>query len=430
LVIPYINRVRQSFSIWSVILEEIVKSLISRIKITIGSGIVRIVRFVKKTYRLIKSGWKKHITGDFHDDLDKKKSSVGTRAPDDYIEILSKGKPSDKDKPWLKHIPLISRQASLTELPRLSQQLLLELFGELGVEYIPEIVLHESQLQDSVSIFVDFCQRFDYPDGKPATLRYLQDIVLFLFEMDELRRRHPLNPDPIYKKLEQHQRLEAENLLTSMEEAINLLDKLDSSDELLLGKHRQILNDIKDILSSEWFDNIDDIDKLYDIHLEWQESEKQYHLLQEQIVIRIRTIDEDCQIVQEKIVSAYQNLKHIWGECTAFLEEEEGNPDDPKRGFSKLELIRDALDIILKRCDESVSEPVEESRMSLDKAWEILEMKLDTLDLNLIKRAYRRMAMKNHPDRHPDSEKAYYHKKFIQIQQAYKRLQEECRYHG
>ena len=406
------------------------KSFISRIRITIGSWIVRIVRFVKRIYRLIKSGWKKYITGYFHNDVDKKMSSVGTREPDDYIEILSKGKPSDKDTPWLKHIPLISRQAPLTELPRLSQQLLLELFGELGVEYVPEIVLHESQHQYAVSAFVDFCQRFDSPDGKPATRHYLQDIVLFLFEMDELRRRHPLNPDPIYQKLEQHQRLEAENLLTSMEEAINLLDKLDSRDEIRLGKHRQILNDIKDILSNEWFDNIDEIDKLYDVHLEWQESEKQYRLLQEQIVIRIRTIDEDCQIVQEKVVSAYQNLKRIWGECTTFLERKEGNPDEPKRGFSKLELIRDALDIILERCGESVSEPVEESGMSLDKAWEIMEMKLGTLDLNLIKRAYRKMAMKNHPDRHPDSEKAYYHKKFIQIQQAYKRLQEECRHHG
>lgn len=397
------------------------KLLLSYIVIA-WSGIIDLVKRIKnwwKSYRTdvtSRDGYSGR-EGTVVDPPHKKKSITGYKKT-----------PSDKYKSWLSQIPPIPHQAPLTKWPRLSQQLLQELFAELGVEYVPGIVLHESKHQDPVSAFIDFCKRFDCPD-KPATRQYLQDVVLFLVEMDDLRQRHPLNPEPIYQELEQHQWSKAENLLEGMKQAINLLEKLDSR-EVRLGQHRKLLNDIKDILSLEWFDYLDKIDELYSVHLEWQESEKQYCLFQEQIVIRIKTIDKHGRIALKKVDDAYQNIKRIWSRCIRFLEEE-GNPDDPELGFPKLELIRKALDKILNFCGESVSEPVDESGMSLDKARKILGLKSKTLDLDIVKKAYRRMAMKYHPDRHPESDKKdYYDKKFKQIKLAYERLQEECWHHG
>ena len=399
------------------------KPLFSRIIKTIRSWWEKLTRWIKR---------KTKTQSNKKDDDDDSIGPVGTRKPEDYPKVGPQDKTSDKYKPWLSKVPPISRQTPWDKWPQLSRQLLRELFAELGTAYVPEIVLHQTKTQDPVSAFVDFCNRFNEPDGKPATREYLQDVVLFLFQMDKLRQRRSLSPDPIYRELEQHQWLKAEKLLEGMENAFNLLNELESS-EVRLGQHHRILNSIKDILPLEWFNYLDNIEELYNVHLAWLETESQYRLLQEQIATRIRTIDEHCRIVQARVASAYQNLKRIWGKCTAFLESEdetEGNPDDPEWGFDKLERLRDALDVILESCGESVSEPVDESEMSLEKAWEILALESGTLDLNIIKKAYRRKAMKNHPDRQPDSEKEYYHKKFIQIQQAYEILQKESRRHG
>ncbi len=398
------------------------KPLFSRIIMTIRSWWEKLTRWIKRKTKTQSN--EEYVS----------KYTVETREPEDYLKVGLKDKTSDKYKPWLSKVPPISRQTPWDKWPQLSRQLLRELFAELGTAYVPEIVLHQTKYQDPVSAFVDFCNRFNNKDGKPATRKYLQEVVLILFEMDELRQRYPLSPDPIYKRLEKHQQNEAEDLIDDMEKAINLLEELESS-EVRLGQHRRLLNRIKEILPLKWAEqeSRNNIEKCYNVHLEWLDKESEYRLLQEQIATRIRTIDEHCRIVQEGVVRAYQNLKRIWGKCTAFLESEdetEGNPDDPEMGFDKLEQLRDALDVILESCGESVSEPVDESEMSLEKAWEILGLESGTLDLNLIKMAYRRKAMENHPDRHPDSEKEYYHKKFIQIQQAYEILKKESRRHG
>jgi len=304
----------------------------------------------------------------------------------------------------------------------------------LGIEHVPEIVLHQSQEQDPVSAFLTFCNRFDY-QGAAATRGYLQDVVLFLFQMDELRRRHSLTPDPIYNKLEKNQWLKAEELLDGLEKAINLLDKLDKPDEVRLGQHRRVLDNIKDILFVEWFNELDSIDEWYEIHLSWVLSEKKYEALQKQIVARIGTIDTN-QIKEKKIAVAYENIKLNWQQCTAFLkseDEDQGNPDDPEWGFLKLKRLCDALDVILESYTESVTEPIDEVVITIKKAWKILGLKSDTFDLNLIKKAYRRMAIKNHPDKHPEaseSKKAFYQEKFIQIKEAYNKLREESMRHG
>jgi DnaJ-domain-containing protein 1 len=418
----------------------LMKPLFYRIILTIRSWWEKLTKWIKTKLR---SWWEKltrwlkrktKTQSNEKDDYGESKETVGTREPEDYPKVGPKDEPSDnKYKPWLSKVPPISRQTPWDKWPQLSQQLLHELFAELGTAYVPEIVLHQTKTQDPVSAFVDFCNRFNEPDGKPATRKYLQDVVLFLFQMDdELRQRRALSPDPIYRELEQHQWRKAEKLFNGMENAINLLNELESC-EARLGQHRRILNRIKEILPLEWADYLDNIEELYNVHLAWLESESQYRLLQEQIATRIRTIDEHCRIVQARVASAYQNLKRIWSQCTAFLESEdetEGNPDDPEWGFDKLEQLRDALDVILASCGESVSEPVDESEMSLEKAWEILGLESRTLDFELIKKAFRRKAMENHPDRHPESEKKYYHNKFIQIQQAYDILKKESHRHG
>ena len=400
------------------------KSLLSRIGTTVWS-------WIKGLINRVQNWWESHLKPEptkKSDETEETPTTDDTKKPEEPIKTRGKKTPRDKYKSWLSKIPPIPRRTALTEWSQLSQQLLRELFAELGVEYVPSIVLHESKHHDPVSAFMDFCKRFDTPE-KPATREYLQNVVLFLFHMDDLRRRYPLNTAPIYEQLEQHQLDKAENLLEGMKKAIDLLEKLDSREEIRLGQYRNFLNDSKDILSLKWFECLDEIDKLYSIHLEWQESEKQYRLFQEQIVIRIRTIDEHGKIDRKDFEDAYKNIKRIWSDCITFLEEEAGKPDDPKRGFPKLELIRDALGKILEYCGESVSEPVDESGMSLEKAWEVLGLESGTLDSKLVKKAFRKMAMKYHPDRCPEKEKKKCEEKFKQIRQADNILQEECRRH-
>ncbi len=148
--------------------------------------------------------------------LKLKKYAARAKKSSGYFIKLEKKEFTEKDRPWITTKPHIIYREALHEWPQLSQQILSELFFELGIQYIPEVVLSKMEHQDPLSAFVNFCNRFDSPTGTPAMRGYLQKVVLLLSKMDQLQQQHTFNPEPIYKKLEQHKLVEAEKGLEEL----------------------------------------------------------------------------------------------------------------------------------------------------------------------------------------------------------------------
>lgn len=291
-----------------------------------------------------------------------------------------------------------------------------------------------------LSAFTGFCTRFDYPQGNRASRQYLQDVVLFLFDMDMLRKETPLNPDVIYQALERHRWTYAENLLERMKRVAELLDKLNGKD-IYLGIHRRMIYDAGELLSLSWYEHLKHLDQLYEAHLEWQEKEDQYKTFQRFIAECIEKIDRKRLHLRE-LTDTYENIKSLWIEIQEFLEEKEGYPADEELGFPMLSEICKGLKVILDACNEDVEEPTDE--FSFEEAWNILVRNLEqddidyfsefdvdihNLDIKKINsefaaKVFRRAALKMHPD-HGGSNEG-----FRLVKTAYEKVKKELNKNG
>ena len=124
--------------------------------------------------------------------------------------------------------PNNSVYASYQNFPKVSQQLLRELFANIGVEYVPEIALYQLNTQTPFEVFENFCKSFSRNDTK-IDASEINNVIVRLRKMDSLRDIYALNSKPIYAQLHFFNFDRASELTIQMKEIIEEL-KLTAND--------------------------------------------------------------------------------------------------------------------------------------------------------------------------------------------------------
>lgn len=144
----------------------------------------------------------------------------------------------------LSHLPEGSSYTSYQDFPKVSKQLLKELFASIGVEYVPEITLYQLDTKTPFESFEKFCKTFSQSPTK-IDASEINDVVLKLKEMDALRGTYALNSKPIYSQL---------SLLNfdKANEKIELMSKVVEELELTTDDKSQELDEAKETLIQKW----------------------------------------------------------------------------------------------------------------------------------------------------------------------------------
>ena len=111
---------------------------------------------------------------------------------------------------------------SYQNFPKLSKELLIELFSDIGVKYVPEICLHQIQKRRPIEVFVDFVMSFGVTiedrleEIERVDADILNRVIMNLKNMDEIRGEKMSDSRPIYKLLAQHEFDKAEKMIEDM----------------------------------------------------------------------------------------------------------------------------------------------------------------------------------------------------------------------
>ena len=130
-----------------------------------------------------------------------------------------------------------SSYSSYQNFPKLSHQLLRELFANIGVKYVPEIALYQLNTQTPFKVFEKFCTAFSRHSTK-IDASEINDVILKLKDMDRFREVYPLNSKPIYYQLSLLDFDKASELITQMQEIVEeiVLSEDNRTEEMLQAK--------------------------------------------------------------------------------------------------------------------------------------------------------------------------------------------------
>ena len=138
------------------------------------------------------------------------------RTPERYIVIPKKRTPFIGTLP--KNISMQSA-SSYQLFPKLSREVLVELFFEIGVGYVPEICLYQLQDKRPIEVFQNFVLSFGVTvedrlnQIETIDANLLNRVILTLKSMDEQRSVRLFDSRPIYKLLAQHQFDKADKMI-------------------------------------------------------------------------------------------------------------------------------------------------------------------------------------------------------------------------
>jgi len=108
--------------------------------------------------------------------------------------------------------------SSVRSFPKLSREILVALFGAIGVRYVPEVALYDLETKTAQRSFQDFCITFGEEEDGVINSFVLNQIIGRLIEMDKLRKETPFDSRPIYKALAYQELEEADRLIGEMEQ--------------------------------------------------------------------------------------------------------------------------------------------------------------------------------------------------------------------
>jgi len=126
------------------------------------------------------------------------------------------------------------------DFPQLSQILLKNLFSEIGVSYVPEILLYQQKTTNEppYEIFKKFCTTFT-PKASKVESEVINQVILTLKEMDTCRVKYPFYSKPIYFQLSLQNFEQADELICMMQDTLSFLEKLESMNSELLDEARK-----------------------------------------------------------------------------------------------------------------------------------------------------------------------------------------------
>lgn len=154
-----------------------------------------------------------------------KEKFIGIKYGDDYRQPLHYIATYTTSARFNGRLPKnISMQStnSYHNFPKLSKELLVELFSYIGVKYVPEICLHQLQKRRPIEIFVDFVMSFGITmehrleEIEIVDSDILNRVIMNLKNMDEIRREKMSDSRPIYRLLAQHEFDKAEKIIEDM----------------------------------------------------------------------------------------------------------------------------------------------------------------------------------------------------------------------
>lgn len=137
------------------------------------------------------------------------------RLPLGYLATHSKKPSSFYELPSTKMDEPFSSYAMF---PKLSQEILVELFGAIGVRYVPEVALFELEKKTPQQAFVDFCRVFGEEEENVVNSFVLNQKIGRLQKMDALRQERAFDSRAIYKALAHKSLDEVDRLIALMRE--------------------------------------------------------------------------------------------------------------------------------------------------------------------------------------------------------------------
>lgn len=141
------------------------------------------------------------------------------RIPNSYITTYTHSSPFIGTLP--KNISIESIK-SYREFPKLSQELLIELFSKIGVEYVPEICIYQLKNKHPIEIFRDFVLTFGISIENRLNqieiidANILNRIIFTLRKMDKFRKDKLFDSKGVYRLLAQHQFDKADILIEKL----------------------------------------------------------------------------------------------------------------------------------------------------------------------------------------------------------------------
>ncbi len=159
---------------------------------------------------------KKRVKRLFHEKFNRIKYGDAHRVPYPYLATKSTKEPFYGYLP--DRIPPQDHQLH-SDFPTLSKTLLLDLFAQVGVHYLPEICFHQLDHLEPLEIFYNFAITFGVPIEHRVEERYLLDVTLlnrvidYLRLMDKIRMERLFDSRPVYKLLSEQKFEAVERLL-------------------------------------------------------------------------------------------------------------------------------------------------------------------------------------------------------------------------
>ena len=141
------------------------------------------------------------------------------RTPTDYIPTYTDNTPFIGTLP--KEIEMQSEKA-YQEFPKLSRELLVHLFADIGVDYVPEICIYQLKKRRPIEIFVDFVMSFGITvenrleELETINADSLNIVISYLQRMDEMRRDSMADSRPIYRLLAHHDFTKVDEMIDNL----------------------------------------------------------------------------------------------------------------------------------------------------------------------------------------------------------------------
>lgn len=149
-------------------------------------------------------------------------------------------------------VPMQSKEM-YQKFPEFSESLLITLFAEIGVKYVPEVTLYQLEQKRPIEVFQEFTYSFgigmrDRSNQKEIIdTDILNQVISSLQKMDSFREVYTFDSRPIYKLLYQQKFNNANSLIVELEESALVLNRL-----LKEYKNEDTQKEIKEVFIDSW----------------------------------------------------------------------------------------------------------------------------------------------------------------------------------
>lgn len=149
-------------------------------------------------------------------------------------------------------VPMQSKEM-YQKFPEFSESLLITLFAEIGVKYVPEVTLYQLEEKRPIEVFQEFTYSFgigmrDRSNQKEIIdTDILNQVISSLQKMDSFREVYTFDSRPIYKLLYQQKFNNANSLIVELEESALVLNRL-----LKEYKNEDTQKEIKEVFIDSW----------------------------------------------------------------------------------------------------------------------------------------------------------------------------------